>query len=319
MGQAPRRNLFGEDIAPKIASVVTFADEIKPSQQSAWAYIGIVSVPLSSLKDALARLQSDRDEVGHQFEIGWSDIAKPGKNALPGRREQLATKWLTRLVNEHDVWKFSVLGIDTSKLVMTRFGESKGDQIANSYRRFYRANLKLHVGHLHKHHEGVEIVKTYHDEEGRLENDDWFSWHPQAIVSAQETVVFKEPGVTFVNSCHEKEGKHKNASHFIQLCDLLLGATRYAFEDVGTNTARDRAAKPIIPLLERLNCSKRFRNPNSSFRHVGRCSLGFFPSRELEEHELDNEFARGQSTFFRDREMLQQKRFAKQERLIDLE
>ena len=60
MEQTPRRNLFGEKVAPKLASVVTFADEIMPSQHSTWAYMGIVSVPLGNLKDALGRLQSDR-------------------------------------------------------------------------------------------------------------------------------------------------------------------------------------------------------------------------------------------------------------------
>lgn len=316
MDEQKRLNLLGEQVHPNIARVVTFADEIKPSQHSTWAYFGIISVPHPMLEEALSRLHADRDTVGYPFEIGWGDIEKPGKHALPGKKEQLATKWLARLVDEHDIWRFSVLGIDTNMMVMTHFGDRRGDQIANSYRRFYRANLKQHVGQLHRSHEGVEIVKTFHDEEGRLENDDWFSWHPQAVVGAKETVVFKEEAITFVNSCHNKEAKFKPVSHFIQLCDLLLGATRFVFEDIGSHAARDRAVKPIVPLLERLNSSKRFRNVNSSYNHVGRCSLGFFPSKRLEEDQLDNEFARGQSTFFRDREMVQQRRIAGQQGLF---
>jgi hypothetical protein len=313
-----RKNLFGEQVIPKIANVVTFADEIKPSHESTWAYHGIVSVSKEHLAEALNRLQADRDEIGHQFEIGWKLLEKPGKNASPGKKEQLATKWLSRLVQEDDVWRFSVLGIDTSKMVMTRFGVGKGDQIANAYRRFYRANLKHHVGQLHRSHEGVNVIKTYHDEEGRLEADDWFSHHPQRVLQAEkETVCFLDSSVTFVNSCHRKETKHPKASHFVQLCDLLLGATRYVFEDVGSHLARDRVANQITPLLERLNSSQDYKNVNSKYKHVGRASLGFFPSHKLSEESLDDEFARGQSSFFRDRAMLQHRRVTGQESLFD--
>ncbi len=221
-------------------------------------------------------------------------------------------------MQEVDVWRFSVLGIDTSKMVMTHFGVGKGAQIANAYRRFYRANLKHHVGQLHRSQEGVNVIKTYHDEEGRLEADDWFSHHPQKFLQAErESVRFVDTSVTFVNSCHRKEIKHPQASHFIQLCDLLLGATRYVFEDVGSHLARDRVVNQITPLLERLNSSQQYKNVNSKYKLVDRASLGFFPSRKLTEESLDNEFARGQSSFFRDREMLQYRRVTGQDSLFD--
>jgi hypothetical protein len=273
-------------------------------------------VPKSELKKALLRLQADRDARGHQHEIGWADITKPGKNAKPGGKERLATLWLRRLVWEHDLWRFSVLGVDTSRLSMERFGERKGDQLANAYRRFYRSNLKLHVTTLHRGFDAVEIAKAYHDEEGRLEADDWFSWHPHAVIGSRDTVTFRDPSVCFVNSCHVKEQTHPKASHFVQLCDLLVGSMRYIFEANNRNAARDRVAKELIPLAERLNCSRECRNPNSRYQHHGRATLSFFPSRQLEEGELDNEFLRSGSTFFRDRPLRLSEQISGQESLF---
>lgn len=281
--------------------VVTFADEIKPSGESPWAYLGVVSVPVGELGQALGRLLEDRDTAGYPSEIGWGDIRGSGKRI--GEKERLATSWLRRVAKEHELWRFSVMGIDTGKLRLSYFGEGKGEQLKNAYRRFYRSNLKLHVSAVHRGFDEVHVVKTYHDQEGRLERDEWFSWHPNAVVGTRKTVRFIEDEVCFVNSCHEKEEKHPKASHFVQLCDLLIGATRYAFEGVGRNDARDRAAAPLVPLLERLNCSKRCANVNSSYRYVGRATLTFFPKIELKEEEMDDTFARGRSGFFRDRRM----------------
>ena len=311
-----RTDLFGENDPEKVYRVLTFADEIKPNPpHSHWAYLGIVSVAHENCNAAFERLWTDRQFVGYEFELGWSDIKPTGKKAKPSPKEELAVRWLDRLVNEHDFWRFSILGIDTERLNMSMFGDKRGDQIANAYRRFYRANLKNHVGQLHHEHEGVEIVKTYHDKEGRLEIDDWFSWHPQQVVAERSTVMFREGAVTYVDSCHKKEPTHKKASHFIQLCDVLIGATRYLFEDYAPNDARDRVVQHIHPLVTRLNSSNHFLNKNSRYKHVGRASMAFFPSRPLTESELTDPFARSRSTFFRDRQMLQQIRSSGQQGL----
>lgn len=310
-------NLLGEAVQDKVAKVVLFGDEIKPCPDSHWAYLGIVSVPLGKLKEGLTGLQSDRDEVGYQHEIGWSDIKKPGKNSKPTEKERLIVKWLTRVVNEHDVWRFSVIGIDTSKMVMSRFGDKPGEQFTNAYRRFFRANLAHHVSTLHRGQDGVQVVKSYHDEEGNLEADPYFRWYPHKVVGAKATVVVPDE-IQFVNSCHNKEPKHKQACHFVQLCDVILGATRYVFEDYFPNEARDRAVKPLVPLFDRLSSGKSG-NVQSSYKHVGRIHLSFFPSKALEEHQLDDDFARAQSSFFQRRPMMQVIRTSGQMALVSVD
>lgn len=286
------------NLTKRTTRVVTFADEIKPSDESPWAYITVLSVPWEEVNEALARLNLDRVEVNYDYELKWQGMRSRRLHAKPGAKEKLARAWLTRLVNEHDLWRFSITGIDTSRLVMSTFGEGKGEQITNSYRRFYRSTLKRHVSTLHHLSDEVIIERCFHDEEGRLEADAWFATHPIAVVGARDTVTFKEDQIRFVASCHKKEQKSPKASHFIQLVDVLGGASRYVLEAVGRNHARDYIVQPFTPLLERINDPKRVRNVKSSYRHVGRASISYFPSRELTEDDLEDEFLRAQSSFY---------------------
>lgn len=268
-----------------------------------WAYVAIVSVPADRCKEALDRLLQDRAKHDHPKspcgEIGWSDLAKMGA------RSNIARDWLHRVTNEHDLWRFSILGIDTSQLVMTAFGEGLGHQRFNVYKRFYRSCLAYHVASLSRRHDSVEVVRCYHDTEGRLEQDDWFKWHAQArITNEKANVNFGCREVTFVHSDHRREQKNPLASHFIQLCDVLAGASRYLLEGHSPTEARDFACQPFVPLLQRINCPKDSRNVNSSYKHVGRASISYFPSRPLDEHELDDPFARGLSTFYKGRKLM---------------
>lgn len=299
-------DLFGRD-ARSVSRIVTFADEIKPEADKPWAYVAIVSVPAARCKEALKRLLIDREAHDNPMspcgEIGWSDLAKMGARA------RIARAWLYRVTNEHDLWRFSILGIDTSQLVMTAFGQGLGHQRLNVYKRFYRSCLAYHVASLRGRYDSVEVVRCYHDTEGRLEQDDWFRWHAQARITEEKAnVTFGCREVTFVHSDHRREEKNSSASHFIQLCDVLAGASRYLLENHSPSEARDFASRPFLPLMERINCPKQSLNVNSSYRHVGRASISYFPSRPLEEHELEDPFVRGLSTFYKGRTLRHQKR-----------
>lgn len=257
-------------------------------------------MPHDRCKEALERLLRDRKEHDHpkspSGDIGWSDLSNMGAKA------EIARAWLNRVANEHDLWRFTILGIDTSKLVMSAFGDRLHDQRLNIYKRFYRSCLAFHVSSLSRRYDSVEVAKCYHDTEGRLEQDDWFSWHaPARITNEKANVNFRCQEVTFVHSDHRREQANPSASHFIQLCDVLAGASRYVLEAHSCNEARDYACAPYTPLMERINCPKRCLNVNSSYKHVGRASVSYFPSRQLEEHELDDPFQRGLSSFYQGR------------------
>jgi len=202
-------------------------------------------------------------------------------------------------------------------LVLEAFGQGIGNQRANLYRRFYRANLSHHIASLSRANDEVEVLKTYHDKEGRLECDEWFKFHPNhRIAQERANVKFVCQEVTFVDSDHSREQTHCKASHFIQLCDVLAGATRYAIEAHNPSEARDKAIKPFLPLLERINDPKKCSNINSRYKHVGRANVSYFPSRRLEPDELENPFLRASSTFFKGRPLILQSRQGGQAELV---
>lgn len=285
----------------KVVKIATFADEIKPSADSNWAYITVLSVPWDQVNVAYARIRDDRRTSNYDHELKWRGISERGLKSKHSPKEELARAWLSRIVHEHDLWRFSIVGIDTAMLSMNAFGELKGKQLVNSYRRFYRSNLKRHVSLSHRGADLVRIERCFHDQEGRLEIDPWFSRHPIAVINRKETVEFAEHSIRFVNSCHNKEQALPKASHFIQMADILGAASRYVLEAVGRNHARDYIVEPLIPLLERINDPKQSGNINSRYKHVGRASISYFPSRALEDHELEDDILRAQSTFFNGR------------------
>ncbi len=242
---------------------------------------------------------ADREEFGLHTEIGWTDIKTAGS-----ARAKLASAWLGRLVNEHDLWRFTVLGIDTEQLVKSAFGEGKGNQLTNIHKRFYRSCLAYHIASLSRQNDSVRVHRCYHDREGKLEMDEWFRWHAQHRISIEKAnVSFGCSEVIFVDSDHKKEAACSQASHFIQLCDILLGATMYGLEAHNPRPGRDLAFESFRPLLERINCPKQSRNINSSYKHVGRASVSYFPERPLTEEELNDPFLRAQSTFYKGRRL----------------
>lgn len=300
-----RNNLLGESTVKKSVNLLTFADEVKVSNESNWIYLGLVSLRKEHLQQAYAGLIADRRTAGYDNEIGWSDIRKSSKE-----KANLARLWIERLVSDHTIWNFSVIGIDGSKLALDAFGSGKGNQLSTSYRRFYRTNLYTHLLRAYGDADEINVEATFHDREGRLEADEWFSWHPQHIVSLDSRISFTQPGCYFVDSCHVKEPevRFKPISHFIQLADIVAGVTRYAFEDVGSNPSRDTVAKPILPMFERLSNKNLVNNPTGRYQHHRRASVSFFPSTGVTFEDLDNPLERGQSLFFIERTPLLKQR-----------
>lgn len=295
--------MFGGD-AQRVSQIVTFADEIKADTLSEWAYLTILSVPARRAKEAHERLLQDRADVGYEHELKWRKLKRTEKDHKPSHPERLARRWLERVVNEHDMWSFTVLGIDTRTLCLSAFGERPVEQRTNYYRRFYRSALHYHTSCLSRKADRLEVLRCYHDTEGNLEEDVWFDWHPQArIAAANDKVEFKAERLTFVDSDHAKEEKHAHASQFVQLCDVLGASVRYLHEAHGINESRDNVSRAMLELVRRLNCSKESRNKNSSYKHVGRASLSYFPKRALTVDELEEPFLRAQSTFYKDREL----------------
>jgi hypothetical protein len=112
------------------------------------------------------------------------------------------------------------------------------------------------------------------------------------------------PEVVFVASDPNKEADYPKASHYIQVCDALVGAVRRCHEAVSECPGRLAVAETLLPLVERINCSRRCRNKKSRYGHVGRCSLSFFPSHGMSMEELLDPDHLRVSRFYRDRPLV---------------
>jgi hypothetical protein len=87
-------------------------------------------------------------------------------------------------------------------------------------------------------------------------------------------------------------------SNFIQLIDVIIGATRVCME-AGTGRQYPRAlAEQWLPLIERLTDPSRRWNRNSSYGYVGRCNLSFFPKVWLSALQLAEDEERARSSFY---------------------
>jgi hypothetical protein len=280
--------------------VTVFVDEVKPTPDVPWAYLVAVSLPTAKLERELGALGHARTRIGYERELKFSAITTKGE------KSRLGEAWIERVVDAADAWHFGVVGMDMSALAKGAFGSCRGDQIANVHRRFLRSVLSYHLQYAHLCHTTVVVDSVYHDNEGRLEADPWFSWHAiDKISSTVEGIAFAQQELQFVDSDHNKEKRYPAASHFIQVADLIVGATRYAF-DIARPHRRPGASdvvRKLLPVLERINDNARRQNINSSYRHVHRCHLGFFPSKALSLDELEDPCERALSRFYVGRQL----------------
>lgn len=285
----------------KPSNVQVFLDEIKPSPEVPWAYLAILSLPTESVEKELCAIQKLRDDIGYQRELKFSRI----KNQ--GTQSRLGQALVRRVVNGNGVWHFGVVGIDMTKLSRESFGVSPGEQIANAHRRFLRSALLYHLKRCHASRLPLVVDRVFHDNEGRLEADPWFQWHAiDTITTEVPDIQFAHPHIEFIDSNHDVEQRFPHLSHFIQLADLIVGATRYAFDMPRQEPApgAEDVAVELLPLLRRMNDPEERWNQRCSHEEdVSRCHLGFFPSLGLTLAELANPYARGQSKFYVGREI----------------
>lgn len=276
--------------------VLVFVDEIKHSEASSWAYVGLVSIPQSRIGGALDRLLAERNRVGYHRELHYSDLKRRGEKV------ELAKAWLNLLMEDPQTWHFGIVGFDMSRLCLSAFGERNGEQFANSYRRFLRSALAFHLKTAHCRKGPAEVVAIYHDRNGQLEADPYFDWHAIRWLGVREDKLsFRRDRIIFVDSNHLAAEGHPKASHFIQLVDVLLGATRHVIERPTSNRGKDEVAQHFLPLVERLNHRQDWCNPNGRYRHYPRCQLSYFPRRQLTPADLHDLAARVSSGFYRGR------------------
>ncbi len=295
------RLLFGVDNPAEEVAVRLYADEVKPFSSPAngqrWMYIGVLAIPERLHGDALRELTDARQEVGYDGEPHFSELTQH-------RKVHLARRWVELVLSDdRKCFHFHILGLNLSKLRMEAFGQSGWQQERRIYSRFFRSTVAsvLKGFFLSDPSVGqVRVVAIFHDR-SEMEHDDLFEWHTMWRLQQDEPgILFDQGRIHFIDTDHHKEENFASESHFIQLIDILLGATRQCLDYTSDKPGLVQVAETFRPLLERLTDPRRASNPRSRYRYWRRCCVSFFPSTELRPGELEG-IERARSRMYKER------------------
>jgi hypothetical protein len=315
-----QHDLSGRISVPQPAQVRLYADEIKPYRnvlKEQWMYLGLVAIPEGCYQTALSGLTDDREAANYEGEVHFVDLHNYSYAHIHNQKTLLAKRWVDRVLNDRQkVFHFYLLGLNLDNLQSFAFGRGR-EQPRNIYNRFFRASvaytLKSFFGRT-----DLVVTHIFHDKSD-LEHDDLFDWHTiWRLDQAEPGITFLVNNIQFIDSDHEKELAFPADSHFIQLCDVLLGGLSHCLDARTKKDGCCEVAECLLPLAERLTDPRQVRNPNSRYCHVRRLSMSFFPSKRLKLKELEDGHARQRSGFYIERRLLFKEEKSRQLRLSEL-
>ena len=275
--------------------VLLYGDEIKPFQncrRERWMYLGILAIPRDRWDLAHNMLTGDRLKSGYEGEMHFHNLTTQ-------KKADLAKRWLDRVLwDDQKCFHFHVLGLFLDRLQAASFGTSGSQQRRRIYNRFFRTTVSYTLRSYFSELREVVVNSIFHDE-SEMRNDDLFDWHTIWRLGQQYAGVKFEPSrIEFIESDHHKEACYPEHSQFIQLIDLVLGATREYLDFTSRKKYLKEVAMHFSPLVERLTDEKKRSNPNSRYRHFRRCTIAFFPSESLTLSQLSDKLERQRSRFF---------------------
>lgn len=296
----PAKDLWGKKHVQATERVRLYADEIKAyrnRQGPQWMYIGLLAIPESKYPSALGGLRQDRERANYPREVHFTELRNRSDAHAHNEKTLLAKRWAERvLYDDQKTFHFHLLGLNLDHLQNFAFGTGR-EQRRNMYNRFFRASVK---GIL-KYYFGNQVVVTalFHDQTNFLEHDDLFDWHSIWRIQQEEPgITFEVDNILFINSDHEKKFDYPDDSHFIQLCDVLMGGLTQCLDARTKKDGCCEIAEILLPLAERLVDPRRAKNPNSRYHYAHRMSMSFFPSKALTQHQLEDPYYSAQSGFY---------------------
>jgi len=199
------------------------------------------------------------------------------------------------------------------------FGDDT-DRDLTIYNRFYRTALKSGLSYFFKHYSKIFIQKIYHDR-GSQESHKLFPWHSiQKINIDSGKVKIEQDEIVFIDSDHRISGRKE--SHFIQLADLILGATHTCLHDPADKDQKKEIALAFMPalkiILDRKKSQKGDYMEGSYYKsnYYRTQQVSFFPNKKMDIDEalsqldvngkiLDNSIlTKRQDCFYYDRPIL---------------
>jgi len=304
----PSRDLFGNPIPSNSHWVHLYIDEIKPYRNKSgqqWMYIGVLAIPSTRRTQALAILNQSREDVGYDRELHFTKLRNYSYARIHNRKTLLAKRWVDQVMDDdRKIFHFNLLGINLDNLQGPAFGEGGGEQRRNIYNRFFRTALNSAIKWFFGK-TGVQVVDVFHDRANQLEQDSRFDWHAIWRIGQEVPGVgFVPHRIEFVDSDHNQEPNYPEESHFIQLCDLMMGGLTLCLDARNTKDGCNEIAERLLPLAERLTDPHQAYNPTSHYHHLRRISMSFFPSKRLRMDELGTPACRATSNFYITRPLL---------------
>lgn len=297
---------------PKVRLYVDGSRDCENTLGEIWTYIGLLAIPEDNYQSAVELLGSDRLESDCNSEVHFTDLHTASHHRVNGRKALLSARWAKRVMwDSSDTFHFHMLGLHMNRINLSSFGFGSTRK-HNAYNRFFRS---LMLYSLKSSFKGKAMVTHVFHDIDELRHHQLFNWHAiWRLDTSEPELIFLNPRVEFIESDHRKEQTYPLDSHFIQLCDLLLGGFRHCLDDSNKKDGCCEVAECLLPLVERLVDDSRCNNPNSRFNYANRISVSFFPKQKLEPSEMDNPIARAQSSFYRNRHLLFKERISGQQR-----
>ncbi|MCL5257472.1 MAG: hypothetical protein M1319_06710 [Chloroflexi bacterium] len=297
---------------PRVRLYVDGSYDSKNSLGENWTYIGLLAIPEDKYQSAISLLNSDRQAASYSNEVHYKELGVSSNDRQFGMKTKLASLWAQRVMTDFtNMFHFHMFGFNTNKLQWEAFGPGKMKK-KNAYNRFFRA---LTTGAMKISFRGRAVVThVFHDKDD-MSRHPLFDWHTiWRLNSSQPDLVFPTDRIEFIDSDHQLECTYPLDSHFIQLCDVILGGFRQCLDDSSTKLGCCEVAQKLLPLLQHLVDYRQCNNPNSRFNHANRLSVIFFPKEELTLTQLGDPFARALSGCYKNRPLLFHERISGQQR-----
>lgn len=251
-------NLFACGASPEREARI-YVDESKSDR---WLYLGLVLVMEEEVRALHEALTSDRHEVGYDRELHFNKITRKAKR-------DLACRWLQRaMYPDSPVIRWHVLGLDRREL---RHSVMRHHDAIHA--RFLRTAIAYAAKALLPC--STIVTQLVHDDSS-LASDPFFSWHTPWRLQQDHGLPRRVDTVSFVSSDHHCSSDPVGST-FVQLADVIVGATRVALDATTTKAHQLEVARAWLPIVERLCDESRRRNRNSRYGYLGRCSISFFP------------------------------------------
>jgi hypothetical protein len=280
--------VFKNNRKNKKIRVTAFCDESKDiihkvgSQNNKYLYIGIILIETKNIKELYKKFNNLRCLANNNKHFGecknkckYHEINNTEIHFNKISNIKLYREWIKEFIKVNQQGKtpirFNLLGIDTAKMNMDKFGKNKD----NIYNRFFRSAVIYSFKNFYNDYDSIIIDNIFHDN-GNLESHEYFKWKTiKNINLKEENIYFKNSEIKIIDSDHRKS-ESIIESNFIQLVDLIMGATINCIHFNSGNKNKISLTDEIYPLIQRV--IKKPKNKNSRFNYYKKINISYFPN-----------------------------------------